>query len=162
MGHDGNVRWVDFSPDGELLATASADKTARVWETATGLELVRMEHTGIVRRVTFSPEGRWLATAGDEKFARIWEASTGREMARMIHEGFVKDVAFSPDGRLVATASDDGTARVWEASAGHPLPDDLEDLISEACSRIERNFTEAEWHQYLSNEPYRPTCPDLQ
>ncbi len=120
-----------------------------------------MKHGGIVRWVAFSPDGQWLATASDEKFARIWEAATGREVARMTHEGFVNHVAFSPDGRWVATASDDGTARVWEASAGHPLPDDPEELISEACSRIERNFTEAEWQHYLSDEPYRPTCPNL-
>jgi len=55
--------------------------------------------------------------------------------------------------------------RVWEVSAGRPavrtLPDDPEELISAACSRIERNFTEAEWRHYFSDEPYRPTCPNL-
>ena len=83
----------------------------------------------------------------------------------MTHDAFIKHVAFSPDSRWEATASDDGTARVWEVPTEHPteraLPDDPEELISEACTRVGRNFTEAEWQQYFSDEPYGPTCPNL-
>jgi WD40 repeat protein len=57
------------------LATASGDKTARVWDATSGKQLARATHNNWVRGVAFSPDGRRLATASDDKTARIWVLS---------------------------------------------------------------------------------------
>jgi WD40 repeat protein len=63
---------VAFSPDGRLLATASDDGSARVWEWAGGQERARVTHDEAVRGVAFSPDGGLLATASRDHTARVW------------------------------------------------------------------------------------------
>jgi hypothetical protein len=61
-------------------------------------------------------------------------------------------VAFSPDGRHFASAGG-STVRVCPWQPDH--------LVAEACARVTRNLSQEEWTQYLGDEPYRQTCPDL-
>jgi WD40 repeat protein len=72
-GHQLVVHWAACSPDGRLMATASEDETARIWETATGKEVYTLTgHQGAVHRVAFSPDGRRVVTASEDGTARVW------------------------------------------------------------------------------------------
>jgi WD40 repeat protein/3',5'-cyclic AMP phosphodiesterase CpdA len=119
-GHTNSVWGVAFSPDGTLLATASDDGTARIWDTAAGTTVATLEgHIAALWGVAFSPDGTLLATASDDGTARIWDTAAGTTVATLEgHDEGLSAVAFSPDGALLATASDDETARIWDTATG--------------------------------------------
>ena len=141
MGH------VAFSPDGQWVATASDDRTARIFNPETGEERPPLDHDSWVNWVAFSPDGRWLATAGNDGTARIFNPETGIERNQLVHREAVNMVAFSPDSQWVATASDDGTARV------SPIAMDI--LLDTARERMTRPLTLEESRQFGLAEPGR-------
>lgn len=117
-GHRGIVNAVAFSPNGELIATASSDRTMRCWRAIDGTqEKVVTGHTNDVTAVAFSPNGQLIATGSRDRTLRLWDAANGEAVATLNgHTNLVSAVAFSPNGELIASASLDGTARVWRVA----------------------------------------------
>ncbi|KAJ9508585.1 hypothetical protein QJQ45_012119 [Haematococcus lacustris] len=120
-GHSNAVATVKFSPGaGTLLASASADKTARIWETETGRELLVLQgHTQGLSDVSWSPDGAYLATASDDNTLKLWHAESGRCLKTLTgHTNYVFCCSFSPHGNLLASGSFDETLRVWDVRSG--------------------------------------------
>lgn len=84
-GHEFFMYAVAWSADGRLLATASADGTARLWDARTGAEVRRLAgHAAPVRDVQFSPDGRLVLTRSQDNAVRLYESATGRLVAHMV------------------------------------------------------------------------------
>ena len=122
-GHTRSVVSVAVSPDGNRIATGSADRTARVWNALDGAELFRLDgHGGTVTGIAFLPGGTRIVTASADRTARLWDATSGAEaLVLRGHTGSVTSVAAIPGGKRLVTGSRDKTARIWDAAAGYEL-----------------------------------------
>ena len=124
-GHEDAVISAAFSPDGKRIVTASSDKTARLWDAATGEQIGAplVGHEDVVNSAAFSPDGKRIVTASEDKTARLWDAATGKQIGAPLagYEDAVNSAAFSPDGKRIVTASDDKTARLWDAETGKQI-----------------------------------------
>jgi WD40 repeat protein len=119
----GPVACVQFSADGQRVATSSWDNSARIWNAQTGKGELKLEgHQGAVNSVVFSPDGKRVLTASGDRTARLWDSATGATLRAFAgHQGPVNMAVLSPDGTRVVTASDDATARLWDAESGQQL-----------------------------------------
>ncbi len=79
---------VVFSPDGKTVVTGCADRTARLWDTATGERVGRsLEHQRRSQAVAFSPDGRSILTGCADGMARLWDGMFGQPVGRVLEHG---------------------------------------------------------------------------
>ena len=116
--HAGAVRAVEWSPAGDVLATAGDDGEIRLWSPASlrplGPALPR-RHTDGVRSLKFTPDGRYLVSAGRDGNIIVWNWRLRRPASGPVHghDRWIFDLSVSPDGKTIATASWDNTVKLW-------------------------------------------------
>ncbi|WP_256443764.1 serine/threonine-protein kinase [Richelia sinica] len=135
-GHKLQVTAVAFNPQGDILASASCDRTIRLWQlkksqncpftllgTLTG-------HAWAVLTVAFSPNGQILATGSDDNTIKLWDVNTGQLINTLLgHSWSVVALAFTADDSLIS-ASWDKTVKIWRVSTG----EEIDTLASHADS----------------------------
>jgi WD40 repeat protein len=125
------LRCVVFHPDGQLFLAGGADKTARLWDARTAMEVGKpCRHDGTVSLAMFRPDGKAFVTVVDGT-ARIWNTITQEPVGKpMRSKRLILAAAFSPDGKLLLTAGGeaglDGVgAQLWDATTGESLGEAL-------------------------------------
>lgn len=119
LAHTDGTSGVTFSPDpgGRWLATAGADRRARIWDSSTFAELLTLVGSSEgLRTLAFAPSGDRLATGGADWAVRVWST-----VFEFNHGATIRDVAFSPNGVRLATAGEDGRGMIWDAASGSKI-----------------------------------------
>jgi len=127
---------VAFSPDGEIIATASEDNTAKLWTIAGEHITTLAGHRDQVRSVAFSPDGETIATASDDKTVKLWKRDGSLRRTLPRHRDGIRGVSFSPDGQTLALASANNTVILWDFKEINKL-DELDELLTYGCNWLE-------------------------
>ena len=114
-GHSGGVLSLDFSPDGDLLASGSIDNTLRLWTVEDGSLLRTMYgHPFPILVLKFTPNGSFIITGSTDGLGRLWRVSDGKLINTLEgHAGWINSLDVSRDGGYIATCADDYTVRLW-------------------------------------------------
>jgi WD40 repeat protein len=164
------IESVAFSPDGKLLALGVRDRSVSVYKVDTWQHVAELHHKDEekeifqVRSVVFSSDGTLLASVTEnptrseqERGAtlRVFDVRLATELIRVpLHETPLF-MGFSPDRAFLEIAVGNKHIRLER------FPLRVQDLIEDACARVGRNLTAAEWSRYMEDTPYRVTCPKL-
>ena len=109
-----------FSPDGARVVTASEDKTARVWDAATGAPIGKpLQHEGEVYRAAFSPDGARVVTVSEDSTARVWTPRRSRPTSSRPHARCLRD---HDTADLSARYGIDVKDPIWRRKNRRPTP----------------------------------------
>jgi WD40 repeat protein len=130
IGHLEGLKAAGWSPDGQRIATASLDGTARIWEAASGELLRTLDHAGAVEDLAWSPDSASLATADQGGTVRVWRVDSGASSEMPNADGYrFSSLGWAPDGkRIVAASERDLTGVIWEMDTGEQVLLDQGDL----------------------------------
>lgn len=115
-GHASRLCKVAFHPKGDHVVTTSFDHTWRMWDIATGGEILLQDgHCSEVYGVGFHPDGSLCSTTDYGGVVHLWDLRTGKSVHHFLgHAKRVLCSEFSPNGFQLATAGDDGTMKIWD------------------------------------------------
>lgn len=116
----GEMEDAEFSPDGTLLVTASADHTARIWNAKSGQPVGKpLQHGALVRTAEFDRSGNLIVTASYDGFVGVWDAHTGAKLYMLPPTGKIAakvyTAHFDRDAKTIVASYDDGV-RVWDTA----------------------------------------------
>lgn len=138
-GHETGVFSVAYSPDGNFVASGSADGQIILWDARTGAVLRTLQgHTEGVNTLTFSPDSLSLASGSVDKTVILWNVGSGENIHVLTaHRKAISDIVFSPDGLILACTSQDSTITVWNAQNGELL----KTLVANVSKDLPAGFT---------------------
>jgi WD40 repeat protein len=111
--HTEAVRAIAISPDSRILASASFDKTIKIWNLKTGEAIGSLTGRPKLNAIAISPDGQMIIGGGDDSTIKIWNLATAESTALTGHSDWIRCIAISPDGQTLASGSRDETIKIW-------------------------------------------------
>jgi WD40 repeat protein len=120
--HTDAIHAVQFSPNGQRIATASADKSVGIWDANTGRQIAKISLPDEAGYVFFSSDSKRIVTLSKDMTAQIWDAESGDSLGIIGDKErtiFMAQLPMNKD-RVLLTTGDD-TVHVWDISTGRQI-----------------------------------------
>jgi WD40 repeat protein len=118
-GHRSDVQGIKFIPNTNLVATASADSMAYIWNRETGEVVKALQHPTMVTYIDISPDGKYAATTALDGIVRLWDVQAGTLVRELKgHEKRSWHACFSPNGKKLVTSDEAAVAIIWDVESG--------------------------------------------
>lgn len=119
-GHLNSIHSLIFNADGNILISASADQTLKIWEVNQQQELKTLRgHQSIIESVIFTPDQKFLISASWDYTIKIWASQTGEYITQFKdHNGWINCLTISNNGKFLISGSTDQTLKIWELPEG--------------------------------------------
>ncbi|NUM34680.1 MAG: caspase family protein [Candidatus Brocadiae bacterium] len=113
------VTSVAYSPDGKSLASGSLNNTIKIWNIASGTELLTLVgHSDYIVSIAYSPDSKSLASGSSDNTIKIWDIASQTELVTLVgHSDYIASIAYSPDGKSLASGSSDNTIKIWDIAS---------------------------------------------
>jgi WD40 repeat protein len=178
-GHTAGVLSVQFSPDGNTIASGSVDDTLRLWSVNQARLIRTMQgHPFPIRQIKFSPNGATLFTGSTDGIIRVWQVSSGTFLHSFEgHAGRITGLDISKDGKWLVSSAEDFTVRIWRLPNGTPVqvvdegmaeitcvhftPDSRAVVWGEVDGTIRVRSLNGNWLQVLKNTSQAVTSLDI-
>ena len=124
VGHKGMILSMEFSPEGNILASAAGDNTVHLWDVKSQEILGLLEgHSSQVNQIAFNPDGTLLASASEDETIILWDVASQTPVGTPLdgHRSTIYTLAFNHDGTVLASGSESDGILFWDVATGEPL-----------------------------------------
>ena len=119
-GHFSSINSLVFSPNGQILASGSADRTVKLWQLDRTIPCSSFSgHSSLIDALVFSPDGKILVSGSWDHQIKIWDLSTQECLHTLCqHSGWIHALAITPDGKILISGGSDRQIQLWNFSTG--------------------------------------------
>jgi WD40 repeat protein len=159
-----DILTVSFTPEGNEVVIGAESGELRIVNNGI-VRRILTGHTSHIEQIKFNHAGRFMATASKDKSIRLWNMKDLNQQPQVLNDhDWVWSMAFSPDDNQIMAGIHSIVQNIGPKDIDftiHVWPTKISAMSGKLCGYVKRNLTKSEWEQFVTDNNYQSTCPNL-